>query len=100
VALQVTNNEARLRLDDHGLEIGREARETYSYRNNDYATVRGYVQQVRHFERPGWTVQTITTTILSSSEDRFFIRATLDAYEGDVRVFAKSWDEEIPRDLV
>jgi hypothetical protein len=100
VALQVINNEARLRLDDHGLEIGREARETYSYRNNDYDTVRGYVQQVRHFERPGWTVQTITTTILSSSEDRFFIRATLDAYEGDVRVFAKSWDEEIPRDLV
>jgi len=100
VTLQVINNEARLRLDDHGLEIGREARENYSYRNNDYATVRGTVTQVRQFQRGDWTVRTVTSTILSADAERFFIRATLDAYEGDVRVFARSWDEEIPRDLV
>ena len=34
------------------------------------------------------------------SEETFQIRATLDAYEGDARIFARSWDEVVPRNLV
>mgnify|MGYP006278754431 CR=1 FL=1 len=100
VMLNVVNNEARIRHDAHGLEIRRDARESYSYVNNDYATVRGEVEQVRSFRRGTWRVETVTRTTLTSTEESFLIRATLDAYEGDARVFAKSWDEEVPRDLV
>jgi len=100
VALDVVNNDARYRLDEHGLEIGRDVREAYTYENNDYATVRGEVEHVRTLARAGWSVRTVTHTTLTANEEAFLIRATLDAYEGDVRVFARSWDEAVPRDLV
>jgi hypothetical protein len=100
VELNVINNDARYRLDETQLEITRDVRETYSYVNNDYATLRGFVEQVRRFERTGWCVSSETRTVLTSTEDAFVIRATLDAYEGEARVFSKSWDEKVPRNLV
>ena len=99
VELRVINNEPRIKLHDQELEVGREVQEIYSYQNNDYATVRGFVEQVRHFKRSDWDVQTITRTSMASTEQFFQIRATLDAYDGDARVFARSWDESIPRKL-
>jgi putative CocE/NonD family hydrolase len=100
VTLDVVNNDPLLRLDGTVVAFGRDVEERYSFRNNRYATVRGEVVQERLFERPGWQVRTVTRTVLTSTRDNFVIRATLDAYEGDVRLFSKSWDESIPRDLI
>ena len=100
VRLDVINNEARVVFEDHGLETLRNARETYSYTGNDVATLRGDVEQEREFRRAGWSARTVTRTTLTATEEVFQIRATLDAYEGDARIFARSWDEEVPRKLV
>ena len=106
VALDVVNNDARVRLDDIGLAFGRNVEECWSYKNERYETVRGEVVQERSFERAGadgasdWSARTVTRTVLTSTATHFLIRATLDAFEGDVRVFEKSWDEAIPRDLI
>jgi putative CocE/NonD family hydrolase len=100
VELNVVNNDARYRLDETQLEITRDVRETYSYANNDYATLRGFVEQIRRFHRADWSVSTETRTVLSSTETEFVIRATLDAYEGEARIFSASWDEKVPRNLV
>ncbi|WP_101065785.1 CocE/NonD family hydrolase [Roseovarius salinarum] len=100
VALDVINNDARYVFADTGLEVGRDTRESYSYTGNDYATLRGEVAQERHFRRGEWDARTVTHTTLTATEGTFQIRATLDAYEGDARIFARSWDEEVPRDLV
>jgi hypothetical protein len=37
---------------------------------------------------------------LTSSATDFYLRAELDAYEGDKRVYSKNWDTVIQRDLV
>jgi hypothetical protein len=100
VSLDVVNDEASFRFDHHGLEIGRAARESYSFSSNDVDTVRGTVEQRRRFVRGAWEVETVTRTVLSSTPTHFLIRATLDAYEGESRLFSRSWDEAIPRDLV
>jgi len=100
VALNVINNDARIRLDDIDLTFTRHVEERYSYRNDRYDTVRGEVVHRRHFERGDWRILTITRTVLTSTRTHFLIRATLDAYEGDARVFSKSWDEAITRDLI
>jgi hypothetical protein len=42
----------------------------------------------------------ITRTLMTCDRDNFRVRATLDAYEGDTRVFAETWDRTLPRDLV
>jgi len=38
--------------------------------------------------------------VLTSTETEFHIYADLDAFDGDKRVFSRSWDRIIERDLV
>jgi hypothetical protein len=37
---------------------------------------------------------------MSSNSREFNVAASLDAYEGDKRVYSRNWDERIDRDLV
>ena len=41
-----------------------------------------------------------STTVQTATEDAFLITTSLDAYEGDTRIFSRSWTFEIARDLV
>jgi hypothetical protein len=54
----------------------------------------------RSFKRGEWSVRTWTRTLLTSDAQNFRIRAELDAWEDESRVFSKSWDRTIPRYLV
>jgi hypothetical protein len=99
-ALDVINDDMRFRLEDYDLEVHRKVKERYSYRNYRYDTLRGEVSARRTFRRRDWQVETLTRTTMTASETHFRIVATLDAYEGDSRVFSKSWDELVPRDLL
>ncbi len=100
VKQQIINNDPLLRLDDIDLEIGKKTTEVYSYLNNNYNTVRGEVESTRKLKRGDWNIKTITRTVLTSTHTDFQIRAILDAYEGETRIFSKSWDETIPRDMI
>lgn len=100
VILKVINNDQQYRLNHINMELRRDVRERYTYSNNLYDTVRGEVKGVREFRRDDWKVKTITRTVLTSTRTDFIIRAILDAYEGDVRVYSRSFDERIPRDMV
>jgi len=44
--------------------------------------------------------QAISRIVLSSLPENFYLRAELDAYEGDKRVYSQNWDYVIPWDLV
>lgn len=100
VSLNVVNNDAKIRIENINWAITKNVREKYSYQNNNYDTVRGEVVSERSFERGAWQAYTITRTVLTSTKTHFVIRATLDAYEGDTRIFSQSWDERIARDLL
>jgi len=98
--LEVLNDEGVVWLDEIGLELKRKGVEKYSSLGDDIGSVRGETLWERGLRRSDWSVRTITRTVLTSDITHFRIRADLDAYEGDVRVFARSWDETIPRNLV
>ncbi|MER0239456.1 CocE/NonD family hydrolase [Fulvimarina sp. MAC8] len=100
VEAEIVNIDPLQRFEDIDLTVRREARETYTYTGTDYASIRGTVVQKRGFERGKWQIETVTRTTLTATKDAFLIRASLDAYEGEARVFARSWDETIPRKLV
>ncbi len=100
VKQKIINNDAKLLLNAIDLEIARETTEIYSYLNNNYNTVKGEVESARMLKRGDWNIKTITRTILTSTATDFQVRATLDAYLGDARIFSKSWDELIPRDMI
>jgi len=62
--------------------------------------VRGTTEWTRTLERGDWKVRTRTYICLTSDQNNFYLRAELDAYEGDKRVCCLSWDETIPRDHI
>ncbi len=100
VTQRIVNNDARYRIENIDLELGNESTESYSYVNNSYETLRAEVRSHRHLGRGDWQVDTHTRTILTSDEGHFRVQASLDAYLGDTRVFCRSWDERIPRDMI
>jgi predicted acyl esterase len=98
--LEVVHDEGKARLDAIDLEIGARVTERYSYAYENYQSISAWVEWVRSFARGPWEVRTESRTLMTSDPTTFRIRATLDAYEGETRVFSKSWDRRIPRDLV
>jgi len=98
--LEVLNDAGTFRIDTVDLELSARTLERYSHAYEAYDSLRAETEWQRTFRRGSWFVRTVTRTLLTSNRDHFFIRATLDAYEDDVRVYAQSWDTRIPRDLV
>ena len=50
--------------------------------------------------RGAWRTRTETWTRMTATKGAFLIHATLDAYEGETRVWSQNWDCAVPRDLV
>ena len=98
--VETRKDEGAYRLDDIALEVHSCTEERYCYVDDDPTSVRGEVESVRRFVRGEWDVHTRTRTVLSCTAEDFRIRATLDAYEGETRVAARSFDRVIPRRLL
>jgi hypothetical protein len=50
--------------------------------------------------RGEWRTRIATSSTLSADAATFYATNILDAYEGETRVFAKTWHRAIPRDMV
>jgi putative CocE/NonD family hydrolase len=98
--LEVINDGGIVHIPDIDLEMGRKALEWYSYQGDDFNSVRGETLWERSFKRGEWHIRTVTRTVLTSTATDFHLRAELDAYEGDKRVYSQNWDTVIPRDFV
>ncbi|MCF7914987.1 MAG: CocE/NonD family hydrolase [Spirochaetaceae bacterium] len=98
--MEVLLDTGTTRYDEINLEISSRTRETYSFTNDEYNSLSGETRWERKFKREDWEIRTVTRTLLTSNETEFRIRADLDAYEGPSRVFSRSWDSRIPRNLV
>jgi len=98
--LEVVHDSGSFRLDDIDLVIHGKVTEVYSNFVDEYDSLSGETVWERSFSRGEWQVRTVTRTLLTSDSETFRIRADLDAYEGKSRVFSKSWDTTIERNLV
>ncbi|MWJ26956.1 CocE/NonD family hydrolase [Halomonas sp. ZH2S] len=98
--LEVINDNGTIRLEDSGLEVQTKAVECYRSKDDDFDSVVGEARWDRSLKRGDWEVRTVTRTILTSNSKEFIVHATLDAYEGELRVCSRNWDVSIPRKLV
>jgi hypothetical protein len=98
--LEVINDNGTIYFPELDLELQRSARERYSYRGTEFSSTRGETLWERSLRRGDWSVRTVTRTLLTSTTRHFRIHAQLDAFEGERRVFAETWNEDIERDLV
>lgn len=74
--------------------------ERYSSRDDDFDSAGGEAEWDWSIWREDWAVRTRPRTLLTATPTDFRVRASLDAYEDDGRVYCRNWDVTIPRDLV
>ena len=99
-SLEVINDNGIVRIEDIDITVKRKAEEWYSYRGDEFDSVRGETLWRRGFRRGDWSVETVTRTLLTCDATNFYIDAELDAYEGEKRVYSRNWNLCIRRDLV
>ncbi|MFF7826802.1 CocE/NonD family hydrolase [Streptomyces rochei] len=98
--LETVKDRGTVRFDEIGLDVGRRAYERYASVADDFTSVSGESTWTMNFRRDAWDVRVVTHTRLTCDEERFFVDATLDGYEGGRRVFSRTWNETVPRDLL
>ncbi|CAL9374175.1 hypothetical protein SUDANB108_00928 [Streptomyces sp. enrichment culture] len=98
--LDIVKDRGTVRFEDTGIEAGRRAHERYTAVADDFTSAAGETTWTMSFRRGDWDVRVVTHTRLSCDETDFFVDATLDAYEDDRRVFSRTWNEKVPRDLL
>jgi predicted acyl esterase len=84
----------------NGLEQETVGTNTYSIVEGDPLSAEVRCERLMRVGRGSWQVTMETTSTMTADEETFFITNVLEAYEGDVRVFARTWDHQIARDLV
>jgi hypothetical protein len=98
--LSVGDGSGTFRIVENDLTVLTEGQETYRVEADDATTATGEVSWEMGMSRGDWAVSTRTWTRLTADAERFHIRATLEAREGDRIVHEAEWDEHVPRNMV
>lgn len=88
------------RLLDNGHETGADYQERCAIVEGDPLSATAEYAYVSTNARGEWKTRVETTSTLTSTEETFDVTASLDAFEGERRVFARRWTFAIPRDHV
>jgi putative CocE/NonD family hydrolase len=99
-SLEQVNDEGRLRFLDNGLEMDHRSTEIFRVREGDPLSASQRIRTVTGFQRGEWRTRVETDSLMTADATHFHLSNHMDAYEGDARVFSKSWTRRIPRDHV
>ncbi len=88
------------RIDAIDLTIDQIKTGTYHIKTDDPLSADITIRWTQKLARGNWRVRTETQTRFRATREEFLIDATLDAYEGDRRVYSQIWDRRIKRDLM
>lgn len=97
--LVVGHGRDHARIDAIDLEVSETPMQRWSIVDGDPLSARGEVVTTTLRRRGPWSVRVETRTVMTVTKDHWLVAATLEAFEGDRRAFARTWDTSIPRDL-
>jgi uncharacterized protein len=100
ITMTRVNDDGRLRFVDNGLETESSSVETFKVREGDPLSTSQHIRTVIEYQRDEWRVRVEADSMMSADATHFHVSNQMDAYEGDARVFTKSWTKAIPRDYV
>ena len=86
------------RLTEDGLAIGEEETDVFSVTDGAPLSAQSQCDRVFSVGRGEWQVTIRTHSTLSATATAFHLTNALDAYDGAQRVFARTWNAELPRD--
>ncbi|WP_431300951.1 CocE/NonD family hydrolase [Tabrizicola sp. BL-A-41-H6] len=84
----------------HGLRFGEGYEERWQILPDDPLSAKVEIVWEQRLSRGDWSVRTRSETAMSGSADALRMEARLTAWEGETEVFARVWDERVPRRFV
>ena len=87
-------------ITDYDWEFGSSNQRLYNVAPYNPLSAHCEVRTRQHYDRGEWQVRIDSKVCMDVTRETFDIRAELDAYEGDTRVFSRNWSQKVPRDLV
>jgi uncharacterized protein len=93
------DDDGRVRIEAHGLEVGADKRQDFSIRDGDPLSIRMETNWTKEMGRGEMQIRTATRIVMTATADDFQMHAECDAYEGDTRIFTRNWDRTIRRDF-
>lgn len=97
---RLIEDNGRVRFLDNGLEKESRSAQTFTVHDDDPLSARQEIRWELTLHRGEWHVRVETETTLSGDAAHFYVTSRVDGYEGQTRVFTKSWTEKIGRDLL
>ena len=88
-----------LRFLNSGLDYVDDGRDVYTIAEGDPLSAKIRAERSIAISRGGWQTRVETASTMTSTAGAYIVTDTLEAYEGEIRIFAKTWDVRIPRDL-
>jgi hypothetical protein len=85
---------------EHGLVHGSVAQERWIIHPDDPVSARGETHWTQTRSRSGWSIRTETYATMRSDSRNFHLTGRIEAFEGDMLVFARDFDETIARDHI
>jgi putative CocE/NonD family hydrolase len=98
--LTMSTHDELQRLVEADLEVFESGVDTYSIVEGNPLSAQVRCDWTIGLARGDWRVRVVTSSVMTSDAESFLLTDSLDAYEGEERVFAKRWSERIPRDCV
>ncbi len=98
--VEAVKDRGKIHLTDIDLEYSGGGQERYSIRQGDPLSAKAHSLYSITHDRGPWQVAIETDTTVTATRDNFLVTAKLEAYEAGTRVFSRTWDTTIKRDLV
>jgi hypothetical protein len=90
----------RIHFTNTGMITEDTGHETLTIHDGDPLSIVNQVRRTLVYERDEWRVRIDTDSKLTADADNFHITCLLEGYESDSRIFAKTWNFTIPRELI
>ena len=97
VTIETIKDRGRYRLNDTGVTYSGKGVDRYHMRDGQPLSARIDSFYEIGLEGPGWHTRTECRTVVTATKAEFLVSASLDAYEGEARVFADTYSARVPR---
>ena len=98
VELRWQRNMGVVRLASRGLDLGAKDLDLFSITEGDPLSVVLRSERTATLARGSWRIRVETVSTMTGDAEAFHLTNAVEAYEGEARVFTKSWTRRIPRD--
>ena len=96
--VETVKDRGRTHLQEIDLTIGAGGTDRFTLTGDDPLSARHENRYRITMERGPWKIRTEADTVMTCTKEDFVLSARLDAYEGETRIFSRSWTRRIPRD--